>query len=91
MIPRGVPLVLLALLLSACAASGELARASIDSTRALDVATFAVWQTRGADVGRAAQRYCYAASARERAWMRDALALASAPAVVTITCPALSE
>lgn len=55
-------------------------------TPVLDVADFSAWTTRGAEVGRAAQRYCVSGSERSRAWMREAIALEAAPAVVVIMC-----
>lgn len=65
---------------------GSCARWSDVPGPALDVADFTLWQSRGATVGKMAQRYCVAGSERQRAWMREAMMLQSYPATVTITC-----
>lgn len=74
--------VALGLLLSGCAAFGGSEAPRLTT----EVVDFTIWQTRGATVGFAAQRYCVAGSERERAWMREAVALRSYPAVVIILC-----
>lgn len=76
---------LLGLLLAGCSLGGE-SYHFISSVPVVDVADFSIWQTRGLTVGRAAQRYCLAGSARERAWMREAIQYNSWPAQVVILC-----
>jgi len=64
--------------LSASCASCTSLASSVDPHR---------WLTRGARLGELARVYCATGSTAERRLMAEAVALAAAPAHVTITCP----